>query len=165
MSVEFGCPGCGKGIEGEPGAEVTCRHCSATASLAALAPETDLTACLACECTDLYKHRDFNQKVGILFIVIGVVLWLATDSFLWMVAAAVIDLALYHFLPDVVICYRCKAHHRDLRGIPKIPPFDLEKHEHYRFVKAREEGLIEPREPTEQTEPSEPSGEEDRSAN
>ncbi|MEE8106320.1 MAG: hypothetical protein V3T86_12365 [Planctomycetota bacterium] len=145
MSVEFGCPACGKAIEGEPGTEVACRRCSAAASLSAVAPDTDLASCLACACPDLYKHRDFNQKLGILVVVIGFVGWLTTGSFLWMVAAVVIDYGLYHFLPDVVICYRCKAHHRDLRGIPKIAPFDLEKHEHYRFVKAREEGQIPPK--------------------
>jgi hypothetical protein len=54
-----------------------------------------------------------------------------------MVAAALLDLVLYLTIPDVAICYRCKAHHRGAEGIRGLPRFDLERHEHYRFEKAR----------------------------
>jgi hypothetical protein len=54
-----------------------------------------------------------------------------------MVAAAALDLVLYFTLPDVAICYRCKAHHRGFQGIASLPKFDLERHEHYRFERAR----------------------------
>ena len=73
------------------------------------------------------------------------VLWFVLGSFLPMVAAALIDLVLYLSLPDVGICYRCKAHHRDFEAVAGLASFDLERHEHYRFVKARAEGKVAPR--------------------
>jgi len=141
-TVEFGCPECGRAVEGSPGEEVACRRCGATAPLPA-APE-GLERCLACGSEDLYRHRDFNQKAGIAIIAAG-----AGLCFVWpywpLGVAAVIDLVLYNTLPDVAICYRCKAHHRGFDEIVRVPAFDLEKHEHYRFTKAREEGRLEPR--------------------
>ena len=128
-SVTFGCPHCGRAIELEPGTSRACARCGETVEL----PDGDLTQCLACGCDEIYRHRDFNQKVGLLIIATGVVLWLWWDNFLPMVAAALIDLVLYLTLPDVGICYRCKAHHRDFDTIHKLPAFDLERHEHYRF--------------------------------
>ena len=143
MSVVFGCPGCGKGIELEPGGSGPCRRCGADVSL----PEADgeLTACLACQCDELYKHHDFNVKVGIALIVVGAVLCLVLVTFWPLVIAAVIDLLLIFVIGDVAICYRCKAHHREFGNIGSMPAFDLERHEHYRFVKAREEGRLETR--------------------
>ena len=145
MTVEFGCPKCGKPIEAEPGDTVACRHCGEDATLHGNGDTVE--RCLACECDELYRHRDFNQKVGIAVLGIGVLLWFLFKSFIPMIVAAVIDLVLYKAIPDVGICYRCKAHHRDFDNIKSLPSFDLERHEHYRFQKARDEGRIPPREP------------------
>lgn len=146
MSVVFGCPGCGKGIEGAAGAEASCPRCGAKGTLAPADGELD--KCLACGCPDLYRHRDFNQKLGLAVIAVGAIAWIWTGSFWPMVAAAAFDLLLYYLIADVVICYRCKAHHRGFPGVFKIPAFDLEKHEHHRFKKARDEGRIPPRNQT-----------------
>ena len=135
MKVEFGCPECGHAVEAEPGQETSCSRCGHEAAL----PEADsLDRCLACGCEELYRHRDFNQKLGILLIVLGVFLWWLLKSFWPMVVAAAIDLALFKLLPDVGICYRCKAHHRGSEAIRSLPAFDLERHEHYRFLKSKE---------------------------
>jgi len=136
MTVEFGCPRCGRAVEGEPGSTVACRHCGADATLAPGGPT--LAECLACGCPELYRHRDFNQKLGILLIVAGAVLCLVLTSFLPLVVAAVLDLVLYYVLPDVAICYRCHAHHRGFANVHTLPAHDLERHEHYKFVRARE---------------------------
>jgi hypothetical protein len=135
--VEFGCPECGRAVESGPGETVPCPRCGAEVSLPA-APE-DLEACLVCRCPELYRHRDFNAKLGLLIVVLGVVLWFVLGSFWPMVAAAVLDLVLYFALPDVAICYRCKAHHRDAANIKALAAFSLERHEHFRFEKARRE--------------------------
>lgn len=141
MTVEFGCPGCGHAVEGEPGATVRCGRCGHET---VLPDRKDLSQCLACGCKELYRHRDFSQKVGIALIVVGAGLWIWLGSFLPMIAAALLDVILYFKLPDVAICYRCKAHHRDFPGIAAVAAFDLERHEHYRFEKAREEGRLPP---------------------
>jgi len=137
VKVEFGCPTCRRALETHPGGTVRCGRCGAEASLP---PAGRLEHCLACQCTDLYRHRDFNQKLGLAIVVMGAGLWFLLGSFLPMVVAAALDLLLYLSIPDVAICYRCKAHHRDTEGIAEIPKFDLERHEKYRVEKARAEG-------------------------
>lgn len=136
-SIEFGCPSCGRVVEAAPGESVTCPKCSET--LAVLASGETLERCLRCECDEVYRHRDFNQKLGIALLILGVGLWYWLGSFIPMVVAAGIDLFLFFSLPDVAICYRCKTHHRDFSNIKQLPKFDLERHEHYRFQKAKEE--------------------------
>ena len=140
MTVEFGCPGCGRAVETAPGAAVTCKRCGAEATLPGL--EDALSRCLACECPELYRHRDFNQKLGLFLIALGAGLSLWLTTFLPLVIAAAVDLVVYFLIPDVVICYRCKAHHRGFRTLKPLPSFDLERHEHYRFEKARKEGRL-----------------------
>ncbi len=135
VKVEYGCPACGRPIELAAGTKGPCRHCGAEASLPPAPPR--LASCLACGCKELYRQRDFNQKLGLLLVALGAILWLFLRSFWPMVAAAALDLLLYVALKDVAICYRCKAHHRGGEGIAELPRFDLERHEHYRFEKAR----------------------------
>jgi hypothetical protein len=143
--VELGCPKCGRAIEIEAPGTKPCRHCGAETTLRA-PPETPL--CLACGCPELYRHRDFNQRLGLALVATGALLWLVLGSFWPMVAAAAIDVLLYFTLPDVAICYRCRAHHRGFFWTSTVPRFDLERHEHYRFEKARAEGRLPPRPPT-----------------
>jgi len=135
VQVEFGCPACGRAVELAAGTKAPCPRCGAEASLPPAPPH--LEACLACGCKELYRHRDFNQKLGLALVALGALLWLVLHSFWPMVAAAALDLVLYLALPDVAICYRCKAHHRGAAGIPDLPRFDLERHEHYRFEKSK----------------------------
>jgi len=141
MTVVFGCRECGKAVELDPGDAGPCPRCGASNTLATHEGER-LEGCLACGCSELYRHRDFNQKLGLVLLALGVIAWWLLKSFWPMVAAAGVDLSLFLLLPDVAICYRCKAHHRGLPGIRELPPFDLERHEHYRFTRAREEGKL-----------------------
>lgn len=135
VKVEFGCPSCKRAVEIEAGTKAPCPRCGAEVSLPPPPPKID--ACLACGCPELYRHRDFNQKLGLLLVALGALLWLVLGSFWPMVVAAALDLLLYFTLPDVAICYRCHAHHRGAEGIRGLPRFDLERHEHYRFENAR----------------------------
>ena len=140
MTVEFGCPHCGRAVDIEPGHTETCAACGGEVALRDATE--NLAECLACACPEVYRHRDFNQKVGILLIVGGAILcfWFPY----WPLAlAAVLDLVLFKTLPDVAICYRCKAHHRGFHNVKVLPKFDLERHEHYRYEKARAEGRVE----------------------
>jgi len=137
VKVEFGCTECGRAVEAAPGAAPNCPRCGG--GFEALPEGDTLDRCFACGCEELYRHRDFNQKLGIFLIALGVFLWWLLKSFWPMVVAAAIDLTLFKLLPDVGICYRCKAHHRGFEAIRGLPAFDLERHEHYRFVKSKEE--------------------------
>jgi hypothetical protein len=147
VNVVFGCPGCGKGVELETGESSTCGKCGAAIEL----PMTQTPApCLVCECPEVYKHRDFNTKLGIALIALGAILCLVLASFWPLVIAAAIDGILYFTISDVGICYRCKAHYRETDAISMLPAFDLERFEHYRWEKARAEGRIEARAPSEE---------------
>ena len=142
-SVTFGCPHCGKGVELEPGTTGTCGSCGGAVELGGSADQP-LDGCLVCDCKELYRHRDFNQKLGIVTIAIGAALWIYVGHFWPMFVAAGIDLVLFYKLPDVAICYACKAHHRGFRNVGRLPSFDLERHEHYRWEQRGKEQ--EPRE-------------------
>ena len=138
-SVTFGCPHCGKGVELEPGTSGTCRSCKQVVSLAGTADEQLFSGCLACGCEELYRHRDFNQKAGLAIIAIGAGLWIYLGHFWPMLVAAGLDLLLFYTIPDVAICYACKAHHRDFANVGHLPSFDLERFEHYRWKQHAEE--------------------------
>jgi DNA-directed RNA polymerase subunit RPC12/RpoP len=143
VNAVFGCPSCGKAVELEAGESGACKACGEKVSLPA---GERLEACPACGCEQLYRHRDFNVKVGIFLIVLGAGLSIWLSSFIPLVVAALIDWGLYSIIPDVAICYRCKAHFRDVENLAELAPFDLEIFEGYRWKKAREEGRLEPRE-------------------
>ncbi len=142
-SVVFGCRECGKGVEVTPGEQAQCPVCLTHNDLPA--SDGTLNACLACSCDEIYRHRDFNQKLGLALIGIGAIAWFVWTTFWPLAIAAVLDVVLYFTLPDVGICYRCKAHHRGFSAITSLPGFDLERHEHYKHVRAREEGQLPPR--------------------
>jgi hypothetical protein len=50
---------------------------------------------------------------------------------------AFIDLLLYLFMPDVLVCYRCGARHGGSAGVDQIEYFNLETSERYRQEKIR----------------------------
>ena len=52
-----------------------------------------------------------------------------------LIAGAVLDLALYFLLPDVVECYDCKGVYRGLPFSPDHKGFDLAIHDKYAFKK------------------------------
>ncbi len=131
-SITYGCPNCGRGIERESGASAPCRHCGEVAAIGTESPPP----CLICGCSEIYRHRDFNQKLGIAIIAVGVVLWIWLETFLPMIGAAALDLLLFYRVPDVAICYRCKAHYRGYEDLGVLGGFDLDRHEHFRWEAA-----------------------------
>lgn len=137
-SVTFGCPHCGKGVDLDPGTSGTCGSCKGAVDLGGTSDQ-QLTRCLACDCDELYRHRDFNQKAGLAIIAIGAALWIYLGHFWPMLVAAGLDLLLFYSIPDVAICYACKAHHRGFPNVGMLPSFDLERHEHYRWQKHKAE--------------------------
>jgi hypothetical protein len=92
----------------------------------------------------MYIRKDFPQRLGVMIVVIGfaisTVFWayrMPIAAFAAMFAVAAIDFALYFFVPNALMCYRCHAqYHRpnDMRG---FGAFELETHERYRQQAAR----------------------------
>lgn len=87
--------------------------------------------CPACGGQQLYVQRDFNQKAGLAIVVLGAVLAPFTPYYSSLVAAALVDAALYALLPEITVCYRCHAHFRGFLRNPQHQAFDLHLAEQY----------------------------------
>lgn len=103
---------------------------------------TPLAVCPSCGCGDLFIRKDFPQRLGLAIVMIAgaAFLWLAAfrSSFyigaIVLFAAAVIDAALYLFVPRITVCYRCRAEFRAHPLNPNHHGFDLATGEKYRHL-------------------------------
>ncbi len=100
--------------------------------------------CLSCGNTDLWRQKDFPQGLGILMAATGatlsVIAWANYQpllAFAILMVFAAIDMGLYVFMPDVLVCYRCKSRHRKADMHEDHPRFDLELAERYRQEEKR----------------------------
>lgn len=104
-----------------------------------------LSRCRICGCEDLWRQKDFPPALGL-----GIVVVAATcSSIAWawyrpvlaiavLMAAALVDMALYLFMGDMLVCYRCGARHRRTTIPQEHPAFDLEVQERYRQQQLRQ---------------------------
>lgn len=132
--VTFRCPSCGgeatAGLDGRG----SCAACGASPTLEvpeAVRESRTVGRCLACGGRELYVQRDFNQRAGLAIVVAGAALAPFTPYYSSLVVAALIDAGLYVMLPEIAICYRCKAHYRHFERNPEHQPFDLHVDEKY----------------------------------
>ncbi len=158
MRIVFECPGCQKTGMTEVGpnaAVVSCPQCSWSRPLAEEnRAETEPTSCVVCGCQDLWRQKDFPQRVGVAMVVAGAlistVFWWRMEP-LWAIGVllvfALIDLVLYSVMPDVLVCYRCNARHRGTPLVGRNERFNLEKHERYRQESIRLEEAFQARAP------------------
>ena len=93
-----------------------------------------LTQCPVCGCQDLYRQKDFNRKLGVGLIVIGVCLSFFTYG-LSLVLVTLIDFWLFRKVNEVGCCYFCFAAYRSAPIVARLKPFDLVLHDHYRNVR------------------------------
>jgi hypothetical protein len=131
--VAFPCPRCGEEAVASLDGQGRCAACGAEALLevpADVRASRLVARCLACGGAQLYVQRDFNQKAGLAVVVVGAVLAPFT-YYASLVAAALIDAALYVMLPEITVCYRCHAHYRGFARNPGHQAFDLHIAEQY----------------------------------
>ncbi len=83
-----------------------------------------VTDCLRCGGDRLYTQKDFNRKVGLAVFAAAALLSVPTWG-LSLLAATIVDLALYAVLGEVTICYVCNTQHRGFRRNPAHGSFDL----------------------------------------
>jgi hypothetical protein len=83
-----------------------------------------LSRCLRCGLDRLYVQKDFNKKAGLWVFIVAAALSIPTWG-LSLVAATLIDLALYYVLGDATLCYGCGTVHRGFRRNPQHGPFDI----------------------------------------
>ena len=137
--IAFRCPACGgeatAGLDGLG----RCSGCGRETTLAvsaSLSGERVVDRCAACDGAQLYVQRDFNQKVGLVIVVIGAALAPFTPYYSSLFVAALVDAALYAVLPEITICYRCLAHFRGFKRNPRHEAFDLHVAEQYSSPRA-----------------------------
>jgi DNA-directed RNA polymerase subunit RPC12/RpoP len=144
IEIQWRCLKCGRANEDRPAPPGVgpwkCVGCGATAPAQpnALDAEGRLRACPACGCPDLYRHRDFNRKLGLAIVVAGAIAaWFV--GFWVLLAFIAVDFAIYHAVGDVAVCYHCHAILRGYPGIDAVEPFDLNVSDKYIEVE-RERG-------------------------
>jgi hypothetical protein len=148
MNVSYSCPNCEATQTiawTADAAALACPACATRIEAAADAFEDGrLSRCLACACTDVYVRKDFPQRWGVTIAVVGFAASLVAWNAYWiyttfgvLFATALADLALYHLVGNVLVCYRCGAQYRNLEGMEDQQAFRLETHERYRQQAAR----------------------------
>ena len=147
MQLDFKCPRCEQTVRVTDGLNedlLACPTCEFMRSIPASTwDDGRLAECLACGERDLWRQKDFPQAVGIGLVVLGGVLstiaW-AQYQPEWAIGIlmlfALLDLALYSLMKDVLVCYRCQARHR-LEG----PTNGYERFDHERAERYRQEAL------------------------
>src|SRR3954462_11995592 len=101
---------------------------------------TPLKTCPKCGGRDLFIRKDFPQKLGLSIVVIAAVSFLvlaASRRYFYLGAivllvAALVDAALYWFVPTITVCYRCRGEFRDVPVNPEHHGFELAIGEKYR---------------------------------
>jgi len=149
MRLTFHCPACSRTVATQATPESDAINCPC-GWRRHLDPQSwngkDPRECLACGNSDLWRQKDFPQRVGIAIIAVQVVLttmfwswhrpvWTYTTLILF----ALLDMILFAVLPDVLVCYRCRARHGTSGGDDRTT-FDLETAERYRQERLRAAG-------------------------
>lgn len=104
-----------------------------------------LEHCAVCGNADLWRQKDFPQSLGLALVAAGAILSSIAWYFHWpqtalglLMAFALADMLVYILMPDVLVCYRCRARHRDLPSSGDHPAFSHETAERYRQEQLRE---------------------------
>lgn len=107
-----------------------------------------LSACVVCGNSELYKKKDFPHALGMGLLIVACLASAVTHYFYlpnwtWaiLIGTAAVDGLLYLWVGDVVVCYRCQAHHRGIPTRPEHKPFDLGIAERYRQERIRREQI------------------------
>jgi hypothetical protein len=143
MQILFDCPKCLRPARREVTAgagDVACSDChwSRPIGPSELVGERPCR-CLVCGCDDLWRQKDFSQRLGVAIVALGIVL--STVAMVYMrpelslgilMAFALADMILYAVMRDCLVCYRCHARYRRVSGLDQVGTFDLEVNERYR---------------------------------
>ncbi len=143
MRLVFSCPSC-QGVvllqDVEKQSEICCNYCSWKKEIPAEKIVNEKPqSCLVCGCDDLWRQKDFPVALGLTMVGLGILI--STIFYAYyrpelalgvLMIFALIDMALYFFMKDVLVCYRCASRHRSDPINDDDPAFDLEVAERYR---------------------------------
>ena len=142
MQIDFRCPRCDTQNRTELGNDgaLTCAAGDWSRTVAAEDFAGNRPAhCLVCGCVDVWRQKDFSPRVGVTLVGLGILLstiaWARMEP-VWAIGIlmvfALVDMLLYVFMSDVLVCYRCGTRHRYATLDDEHPRFNLETHERYR---------------------------------
>lgn len=148
MNITYICPACDAPVRTHFDAttrELDCPHCQQRLTVPGGAVEENrVRRCLVCPSMDLFVRKDFPQRLGVLIVAVGIlgssIAWYYANlpwTFGILFATALIDVLLYSFVGDALMCYRCQAQYRGVAEMDSHGNFDLETHERYRQLQAR----------------------------
>ena len=133
-SVGKECDACGRYYRAMGETAVICPHCQNEKAEISLST-WDFSVCPFCQGRQFYRRKDFNQILGCLVVLVGVVL----VPFTYGISLPVLILAdwiLYRRVSDLVVCYRCQAEFREFGVIPEeVRTFDHHTAELYETPK------------------------------
>lgn len=152
MEINTFCPECENGIflyEMPMAGIIPCKRCGKgreASGKGELDAQGALQKCGICGCTEFYRQKDFNTKLGLWITVLilgGALIFLLLNhlktGFGILVGGALLDLALYFGLGEILLCYNCRAIYRGLPIAPRVGGFDLKIHDQYEFKKKKPE--------------------------
>jgi hypothetical protein len=137
MNILARCPQCDAGLPvsaAEAPSAITCGGCGRDIPLSvseSLRAGLGVDRCPVCHGADFYGRKDFDPKMGLTVVIIGIAIsatfyWFKRDLIAYSIlaAATLIDLIIYGRLKDLTVCYRC---HTEFRGpeARRAPAFDL----------------------------------------
>ena len=148
MNLTFACPSCDQTtrVELHPGlCELVCPKCSVHLDVdMAHANDEQLRRCPLCQSEKLFVRKDFPQRLGLTIVIAGFaascLAWYYHQvilTFAFLFATAFIDIILFFLMGNLLECYRCHAHYREVDSIDDHGYFNLEVHEKYRQRQAR----------------------------
>ena len=129
-SIQFLCPGCEKEtvlrLPMPPGARecTACKGEFPTYPSGGVGEGRSVSRCAICGGERFYVQRDFNQKIGCLLVAVGAALSPFTYG-ISLLACLLVDLAVFMFVGEATLCYRCSAIYRGVARDPRHGAFDL----------------------------------------
>ena len=137
MDILARCPQCDAGLPvnaADAPDAIKCGRCGRDIPLSiseSLRAGQGVDRCPVCDGADFYGRKDFDPKIGLTVVIIGIAIsagfyWFKRDLIAYSIlaAATLIDLIIYQRLKDLSVCYRC---HTEFRGpeARTAPAFDL----------------------------------------
>lgn len=150
MNVVFACPECEAParVSLNRASDWQCPRCDHRHHFAAA--NADFQSCSVCDNHELYKQKDFPHRFGLLLLIVAFALSIYTYGWYekWLtyailIGTAIFDGALYLWVGDAIVCYRCGAYHKGFKPGPNHHPFEITIGERYRQERLRKERVRE----------------------
>jgi uncharacterized protein (DUF983 family) len=107
-----------------------------------------LPACAVCGNHELYKQKDFPHRFGLILLILAFAASIYTYGWYekWLtyailIGTALFDGALYLWVGDALVCYRCGSYHKGFKLGAERLPFEITIGERYRQERMRKDRL------------------------